>query len=92
MHWDLTDILVGVLLVVAGYRIGYSRGHRPAGPDQARQTKVLVSDENLRAELRAGRKVEAIRRHPQRHGAGLKQAKDAAEAIDAGMGHVRVVG
>jgi large subunit ribosomal protein L7/L12 len=51
-----------------------------------------ISDEDIKTELRAGRKVEAIKVYRQRQGVGLKHAKDAVEAIDAGVGHARTVG
>ena len=91
MHGDLTAVIVGLLLFFAGYRIGFSRGRRPFGAAQPRPPNTNVSDEDIRTELRAGRKIEAIKLYRQRSGCGLKVAKDAVEVIDASMGHLRSV-
>ena len=39
--------------------------------------------------LKAGRKIEAIKLYRERTGAGLKEAKEAVEAIDEGRGRVK---
>lgn len=92
MHWDLTGIIIAVMLLITGYSIGYRRGRALPRVDRAAQQHNDISDEAIRTQLRAGRKVEAIRLYRQRSGAGLKDARTAVEAIDDGMGHVRTVG
>ena len=54
-------------------------------PDKARQTSPPVTPEAraIGAALRAGNKIEAIRLYRQATGAGLKDAKDAIDAIVA---------
>lgn len=89
MHWDLTALIIGALLFFAGYRIGFSRGRRPPSTFQTSPRQIDISDEHILAALRADRKIEAIKLYRQRHGAGLKQAKEAVEAIEAGIGHAR---
>ena len=39
--------------------------------------------DKIRELLRAGRKIEAIKLHRQQTGAGLKEAKDAVDAIES---------
>jgi ribosomal protein L7/L12 len=41
--------------------------------------------EEVRALVRAGRMIEAIKLYRERTGAGLKEAKDAVDGIAAGM-------
>lgn len=91
MDWNLTSAIIGGLLFFTGYRIGHSRGRVASGRDRAWQADPNISDEDIKAELRAGRKIEAIKRYRQRSGAGLKQAKEAVEAMDAAMGNVRTM-
>jgi len=45
---------------------------------------TLVMDPQLGAALRAGRKIEAIKRYRELYGVGLKEAKDAVEDMQAG--------
>lgn len=45
---------------------------------------TLVVDAQLAAALRDGRKIEAIKRYRELHGVGLREAKDAVEAMQAG--------
>jgi ribosomal protein L7/L12 len=53
---------------------------RDAGPPAA----TLVIDDQIAASLRNGHKIEAIKRYRDLYGVGLKEAKDAVEAIQAG--------
>ena len=56
----------------------------PATPVRYSAPMTLVNDLELDAALRAGEKITAIKRYREVHGVGLKQAKDAVEAIQAG--------
>jgi ribosomal protein L7/L12 len=44
----------------------------------------MQQDQDIRALLTGGRKIEAIRVYRDRYGVGLKEAKDAVEAMEAG--------
>jgi ribosomal protein L7/L12 len=54
--------------------------HSPPPPPAA----TLVIDPQIAASLRDGHKIEAIKRYRELYGVGLKEAKDAVEAIQAG--------
>jgi peptide-methionine (S)-S-oxide reductase len=58
-----------------------------AGPPQ--QAPVGSLDEELLGLLREGGKIEAIKRYRAATGAGLKESKDAVEALEARHGLVR---
>jgi ribosomal protein L7/L12 len=45
---------------------------------------TLVIDPEIDASLRGGRKIEAIKRYRELTGVGLKEAKDAVEALESG--------
>lgn len=91
MDWNLTTAIIGAVIFYAGYRLGYRRGHAVSGFDQTWRPDPNISDEDIKTELRAGRKIEAIKLYRQRSGVGLKEAKDSVEAIDAGMGNARTM-
>lgn len=82
-------IFVGVgVLVLVGIAIALSRRNgvevvslRPPAPG----SPGLQSPEEL---VRAGRKIEAIKRYREIHGVGLKEAKDAVEAFEHNGGNV----
>ena len=57
---------------------GSTTGH------QAPLAATLVIDPAIEGFLREGRKIEAIKRYRELYGVGLKEAKDAVEAIQAG--------
>ena len=52
-------------------------------PDSAPRT--VINDRELDAALRAGEKIAAIKRYRELYGVGLKEAKDAVEAMQAGQ-------
>jgi len=74
----------------ARWALTQSRG-APLSNDQSFDSRdatppaaTLVIDDQIAASLRSGRKIEAIKRYRELHGVGLKEAKDAVEAIQAG--------
>lgn len=71
-------VVVGVIVVLAGKRGGEVITLRPP---QAGQPPPGETPEQL---LRTGRKIEAIKRYRELTGVGLKEAKDAVEAMEAG--------
>jgi ribosomal protein L7/L12 len=77
--------LVVLGIVVLGAVIAFSRGRnvevvslKPPPPGQP----VLGPDASPEQLLRAGRKIEAIKRYRELTGSGLKEAKDAVEALE----------
>lgn len=56
----------------------------PAGPEPVRVTGPLRDEDlaRLRELLQLGSKIEAIKLHRERTGAGLKESKDAVEALE----------
>lgn len=73
-------VLVGLIVVLAGKRDGEVITLRP--PQQQGQPPQLETPEQL---LRAGRKIEAIKRYRELTGLGLREAKDAVEAMAIAM-------
>jgi large subunit ribosomal protein L7/L12 len=77
-------IVMGALGFFLGFRVRDSLG-RPAhtlGDRAVPPAQSLDLDEDLRALLLQGRKIEAIKRYRQQTGAGLAQAKGAVEALE----------
>lgn len=89
MHWsvirDLGGLSFFMLVVFGGFFLG--RVWRRAGArSQARRTwkpDTRIADADIAAELRAGRKIEAIKLYRQRDGSELREAKQAVEAMDS---------
>jgi len=79
MHWNLSEIFIGILLVLAGYALGLSSAGRKTRV--TRSPNLPISDTDIAAQLRAGHKIEAIKLYRQRTGCGLKEAKTAIEAM-----------
>lgn len=77
--WPLAIICFAVGFLLA--RMMYRRGTDAAPP--ARRD---ISDAEIEAELRAGRKVEAIKLCRQKHGYDLKTAVDEINAMMANLG------
>ena len=73
-------VLIGLLLVLAGKRSVEVVSLTPPPPGQ----RTLGADASPEQLLRAGRKIEAIKRYRELTGLGLKEAKDAVEAMEAG--------
>jgi ribosomal protein L7/L12 len=76
----------GGSVLVARKAIDAARWALTQSPGAAPQpvAATLMIDPEIAAALRAGRKIEAIKRYRERYGVGLKEAKDAVEAIQAG--------
>jgi len=56
----------------------------PQPPAQS-ASLTIINDSELDAALRSGQKIAAIKRYRELHGIGLKEAKDAVEAMLAGQ-------
>ena len=88
---DVQGIVIGVGLFLLGLVVGRLTAprvrsetvhHHPArGAGGAESDRAV--DAEVEALLRAGRKLEAIKRHREAYGLGLREAKDAVEAIEA---------
>ncbi len=67
-----------------------SRGLRPVEPSHGSEAAVPTPEEAFESELlgllASGRKIEAIKRHRARTGAGLKQSRETVERLAAGHG------
>jgi ribosomal protein L7/L12 len=90
MRWRLTRTIISLVIFLAGYQPGRLRG-RIASDRAASKPDPDSIDEQIKAELRAGRKINVIKLYRQCDGRGLKKAKQAVEALDAGTGSARGV-
>ncbi|MBB5358411.1 ribosomal protein L7/L12 [Rhodanobacter sp. ANJX3] len=79
----MSNSIVGALLFVGGYTLGrVSKTLDIARETRARWTpNPNIDDADIEAAIRAKTKIEAIKLYRQRTGAGLKEAKQAVEAI-----------
>jgi ribosomal protein L7/L12 len=88
---DTQLLLTGLAMLLVGFVLGRmtARPGRRKVIYEAPRT-VLAADPAADAELvehlRAGRKLDAIKRHRELYGTGLKEAKDAVEALEARLG------
>ncbi len=73
-------VLIGVIVVLAGNRGVEVITLKAPPPGQP----TLGADSSPEQLLRAGRKLEAIKRYRELTGVGLKEAKDAVEAMQSG--------
>lgn len=73
-------VVVGLVIVLAGRR-GAEVVTLQAPPPGQPSLGADASPEQL---LRAGRKIEAIKRYRELTGVGLREAKEAVEALEAG--------
>jgi ribosomal protein L7/L12 len=93
---DVQLLLAGGALLLVGFVLGRLTSPRerstvvyqpPAGTARGAARDLVPGappiDGEVEAHLRAGRKIDAIRRYRELHGVGLKEAKDAVEALDA---------
>jgi large subunit ribosomal protein L7/L12 len=89
---DAQTIAVGMTLFVAGLVVGRLTAPKERTttiyqPAPARETVADAgADAEIDALLRRGNKIEAIKRYRETYGTGLKEAKDAVEAIEARLG------
>lgn len=88
-------IIVVVVVLIFGVGIGRrsaaagnpTRSHRPSPPRRFDRDGIDSATLTVvRSELRAGRKIDAIRLYRQATGVGLKDAKDAVEELAAREG------
>lgn len=88
MQWTMSDIVVGALLFIGGFWLGRaSKAFDAARSAQSQwQPDPSISDAEIEAQLRAGRPIEAIRLYRRRSGAGLKEAKQAVDAMAQRLG------
>ena len=70
-------VLVGVIVVLAGNRGGEVITLRPPMAGQQQQPAAETPEQLVRA----GRKIEAIKRYRELTGLGLREAKDAIDAM-----------
>jgi ribosomal protein L7/L12 len=78
----LTWPVVALLLLVAialGFAMGRRRTDRTVVWTAAAPPVASPDVETL---IRSGRKIDAIRQYRKLHGTGLKEAKDAVEALE----------
>jgi phosphodiesterase/alkaline phosphatase D-like protein len=74
---------VVALLLLLAFALGYALGRRRS--DRAvvwTATTPPVASPDVEALVRDGRKIDAIKRYRKLHGVGLKEAKDAVEALE----------
>ena len=83
MEWNTSGIIIGALLFVSGYALGrVSKTLQTARETRARWApNPSIDDATIEAAVRAKKKLEAIGLYRQRTGAGLKEAKQAVEAL-----------
>ena len=73
-------IVVSLIVVLAGKRNAEVISLKPPGPAEP----ALGADASPERLLRAGRKIEAIKRYRELTGVGLQEARDAIEALESG--------
>lgn len=83
MSHDLGSITFWISLFLAGFGLGrFSASSGLSGaPRTPWKPDPSITDAAIEAEIRAGRKIEAIKLYRQRDGSGLKEAKQAVEAM-----------
>jgi ribosomal protein L7/L12 len=83
MEWTTSHIIIGALLFVGGYALGrVSRTREIAREARPRwMPNPGLDDADIEAVVRTKNKIEAIKHYRQRTGAGLREAKQAVEAI-----------
>ena len=91
---DTTLVGAAVASLVVGFIFGRAtagRDHRTTvvyQPPRAGATPLpdAGGDAEIETHLRSGQKILAIKRYRELHGTGLKEAKDAVEALEARLG------
>lgn len=76
-------------LVLARMGLDGNASSGPAAPGTAVACKpgsAIEADPQLIALVQAGKKIQAIKVYRQATGAGLRDAKDAVDALEQGMG------
>ena len=81
--------LIGAALLIIGFVVGRMTAPRQRTTVTYESTRSRATakppsiDAGIEASLRAGNKIEAIRRYRQLNGTSLREAKDAVEALEA---------
>jgi ribosomal protein L7/L12 len=83
MEWQMSSIIIGALLFVSGYTLGrVSKTLEVARESRARWTPdPKINDADIEEAIRAKNTIQAIKLYRQRTGAGLREAKQAVEAL-----------
>ena len=93
---DIRILAVGAALLLVGFFLGRltaakKDGHtivyEPRRRDRGAVPDAADSDPEIIALIREGKMIHAIKRHRDLTGSGLKEAKDAIEAIAARVGN-----
>lgn len=79
----VVTVLIGGFLAGRSGRASERSSDPPAPPPPA---PMPGEDPGLEDLIRAGKKIEAIKYFRERHGCGLKEAKDAVEALERALG------
>lgn len=79
--------LIGVAVLVAGIVVTvlFMRRRDVEVVTLKPSTPVTSTDDSPEGLLRSGQKIAAIKRYRELHGVGLKEAKDAVEAMESGQ-------
>lgn len=79
--------LIGVGVLVAGIAVTvlFMRRREVEVVTLKPPTPVTTTDDSPEVLMRAGQKIAAIKRFRELHGVGLKEAKDAVEAMEKGQ-------
>ena len=82
---DDMSLAMGAALLLVGFALGRLTASRKGSTTvyvpRAGEGRGAAGDVEVEALLRGGQKIEAIRRYREMHGVGLKEAKDAVDAI-----------
>jgi hypothetical protein len=84
-------LLVGAALLVIGFVLGRVTApklrstlvYEPPRPRVSDRDHGIRIDPQIEAALRAGNKIEAVKLYRKAHGTGLKESKDAIDALSA---------
>ena len=82
-------VLIGAALLIIGFVVGRVTAPRKRTtvtyepPRSRAATRPSSIDARVEASLRAGNKIEAIRRYRQLNSTSLKEARDAVDALEA---------
>jgi hypothetical protein len=76
--WPLAAVLV-LLALGAGFALGR---RRPVRSVVWTAPSIPISSPDVESLIHSGRKIDAIRRYRELHGVGLKEAKEAVEALE----------
>ncbi len=77
-----TGAIVGIGVLVAA-RVITLRARDGSGTPPASPVRADASD-SIEGLIRGGRKIEAIKLYREQHGVGLREAKEAVEAVTSG--------